>query len=698
LKTIFSEEGDIRSVDVLAALVALWREGASGAIHFSRSGATAGFQLSAGELTAVTSSDARYETAAILMRAGKLEAANIDRLVTPQGGDRALAALHAGILTKREWRWGEKIRAVEVLSDLLTWIEGDYVFDRGSHAEAGEFRLTVPRLILELFLRSRDRGLILHYLGGADVPLARGPHFEAEFAAFGLTADAEAVVRLIDGKATAAHIASEGPAEPFAVEKLLAALVTLGLVYPEFVAPEGAPKGAPESAQRGVLEGPGPQREAPPPAAKHADPSAPERPAPVPAEPLTAETEVSEEAVEEFEEEETGEHSARFHELDVPPPPEPAEPDIDEELDGELDGELDQAEASAEEIPESAVGDYEIAEPGASAAEPVPSPDAEPSLEYEPEDAPREAIGGGEASALAGPTSLEPETKSRLPLDYATGVGSVERPAARSGARWLWILVLLAAGVGAVILLRGRASAPPTRVAATRESPTPAPVPTEETPALSATAPPTPIAPGVPAAGQGRAASSGVAATTIVAPRTAPTVAAKAAPSVVAKAAPTVVAKAAPTVVAKAAPTVVAKAAPTVLPRVTAKPAATPRAVPSQPAPAPSAAPSTETAGTSRQTWLDRAARDHQKASADRRNHFTIQLELACETQTLVDAWKHDRPAGTMWLLTSTYEGKTCFRVLWGRYPSKEAARRALAGIPSFFSSNHNRPVITAIR
>jgi septal ring-binding cell division protein DamX len=181
-----------------------------------------------------------------------------------------------------------------------------------------------------------------------------------------------------------------------------------------------------------------------------------------------------------------------------------------------------------------------------------------------------------------------------------------------------------------------------------------------------------------------------VAATTIVAPRTAPTVAAKAAPSVVAKAAPSVV--------AKAAPTVVAKAAPTVLPRVTAKPAATPRAVPSQPAPAPSAAPSTETAGTSRQTWLDRAARDHQKASADRRNHFTIQLELACETQTLVDAWKHDRPAGTMWLLTSTYEGKTCFRVLWGRYPSKEAARRALAGIPSFFSSNHNRPVITAIR
>ena len=114
MKTVFSDQGDLRSVDVLAALVALWREGASGALHFSRSGASAGFQLSAGELTAVTSSESRFETASILLRAGKLEAATLDRLSTPPGGDRALSALKAGVLTKREWRWGEKIRAVEI--------------------------------------------------------------------------------------------------------------------------------------------------------------------------------------------------------------------------------------------------------------------------------------------------------------------------------------------------------------------------------------------------------------------------------------------------------------------------------------------------------------------------------------------------------------------------------------------------------
>ncbi len=139
-----------------------------------------------------------------------------------------------------------------------------------------------------------------------------------------------------------------------------------------------------------------------------------------------------------------------------------------------------------------------------------------------------------------------------------------------------------------------------------------------------------------------------------------------------------------------AAPHAAAKTVPT------SKPVTPPRAASAQPAQATAPA-AAEPPGPSRQAWLDRAARDRQKASADRRNHFTVQLELACETQTLVDAWKHDRPSATMWVLTTPYEGKTCFRVLWGRYPSKDAARRALAGVPSFFSSNHNRPVVTAI-
>ncbi len=155
MRTAFEAEGEIRGTDLLAALVALWRESANGTLQFSRSGATSGFELAAGEIVGTSSSDPRFETAAILLRAGKLDEATLERLKAVEGTDRAQSALQAGVLTRREWRWGEKIRAVEILSDLLTWLDGEYWLFRTGAREAGEFRLSIPRLVLELFLRSR---------------------------------------------------------------------------------------------------------------------------------------------------------------------------------------------------------------------------------------------------------------------------------------------------------------------------------------------------------------------------------------------------------------------------------------------------------------------------------------------------------------------------------------------------------------
>ena len=245
MKNVFETEGEIREVDPLAALVTCWRERTTGALRFMRGASECGFDLDEGEVVAVVSSDPRFETAAILVRAGKLSTEAVERLA-PQGGDAALAALQTGLLTRREWKWGEKIRAIEVLSDLLTWNDGRYAFDAAARPKAGDFRVPVPRLLLELFLRSRDRNLVDHQIGSPEQTLVRGERFDTEFQSFGLTADAESVVRLIDGRSTAAEIAEKAPAEEFAVRKLLAALVTLGLVHPVPVAPPRPAERAPE--------------------------------------------------------------------------------------------------------------------------------------------------------------------------------------------------------------------------------------------------------------------------------------------------------------------------------------------------------------------------------------------------------------------------------------------------------------------
>ncbi len=611
MRTAFEYEGDIRGIDVLAALVGLWREGANGSLQFSRPGATAGFEIAGGELLASSSSDPRFETAAILVRAGKLDARTLERIAAPEGADRALLALQAGVLTRREWRWGEKIRGVEILSDLLTWLEGQYWFLRKSEDERdnGEARLAIPRLILELFLRSRDRSLVIKHLGGADVPLARAPQFDAEFSTFGLTADAESVVRLIDGRASAEEIAREAPAEAFAVEKLLAALVTLGLIHPEFA-------GEASSAARPA---------APPmPAGLEREAEAPEASLPREAQAIDA---VIDERVtdDEFEATELpGDEEEVIPEVDETEGPAPAA-----QGPTELEGEPDWEDGTP-----SAETDASLA----GGVDDMPRAEVEPDLE---------------AVSLGGPTGLTEgpplgdfedargAAGERVPppFDPAAGIGAAKRSDRRTVSPLLWVLAGLLLTVGLVLLFRARTASAP-------EAATAAAVP------------------------------SALPETTVAA---APTSAPAAEPSPAA---------APPTAVPTAVP-----AAPTAAPKP--RPAPPPAGAAAKAAPPPAAA--SQGRETSRQHWTDRAARDAQRLAADRKTRYAVQLELACEVSSLVEAFQHDH-GGNMWVMATPYQGRTCFRVLWGRYPTIEAAKRGVGGAPRFFSTSKNRPAVTGVR
>ncbi|HWZ85636.1 MAG TPA: hypothetical protein VN032_05505 [Thermoanaerobaculia bacterium] len=610
MRTEFEHEGDVRGVDLLACLVALWRESASGSLQFSRSGATAGFEIAGGEIVASSSSDPRFETAAILVRAGKLDTRTLERLAAPEGADRALLALQAGVLTRREYRWGEKIRAVEILSDLLAWLEGEYFFFRTTEAEreGTEPRLPIPRLVLELFLRSRDRSLVLKYLGGADVPLARAPQFDAEFATFGLTADAESVVRLIDGTSSAEQIASEAPAEAFSVEKLLAALVTLGLVHPSFAAGGAA-------TERNTVASLAPAQ-----AAREARYDEPPETDPRDA----ARTADGEDTEDEEAEEESSDEADEFEsDLDeaVPVEKERAEWELGEDFEREpAPAESPMTDASFSGRP-SLEPDLESA---ALAGEPRPS-------DIGGFDEPREPEGSGVDRSL----------------DATSDAGTPEPPPdRRRGSPLLWVLAALVVAVGAVLWVRSRGAA--------------------AAPEGSAAAAPTATATEVPAV----AAPPGVPASSPAPPTAAP---------------------------ASALPTRLPTAAVVARTRPTPRQAST-KSAPTKPVPAPVPAVAPETGrNTSRQHWLDRAAGDAKRLAADRKTRYAIQLELVCEVESLADAFQHDH-AGTMWVLTTSFQGRTCFRVLWGRYATIEAARRALPGAPRFFTTAKNHPAVTGVR
>lgn len=581
MKKQFEESGEILEVDLLAAFVALWRSEGSGSIRFSRPAASAGFDIASGQVVATFSSEPRFETSAILVRAGKLDAAALERLSIAPGGDAAVAALQAGILTRREWKWGEKIRAIEILADLLAWTDGRYTFDPTARPAAGEFTVTIPRLLLELFLRSRDRSLVEHQLGAPDLPLARSSDFDDLFPTFGLTADAESVVRLIDGRTTSAEIQERAPADDFAVAKLLAALATLGLIH----AIERHP----------VATGPRvPEPFTPEVAAEDATAPSVEEPF----ESGTEEAEIASWHDEAPVREEPAEATPGSDELPAYEPPEPARP-ADAGLDRDLVG-------------SSLEGDLPAAAPAAESAE--------------------ELLTSWNAPAEASPDVFAPEPGLSSPLETPSP------PRRGPGLLLTGLIVVLGAAILAVVLFRSRLVFPPGTTA-------PAP-----TPAVRQAAParPTALAPiAVPPAETASAPGSVAVHPRAVSPRRAPPVA-------------------------------------------TASQAAEPRPaeITARPAPAPAG----------REEWVRRARRDRNRLASDRRTRYAIQLELACEVPSLVEAWKHDRPSGSMWLLPVEHRGRDCFRVLWGRYPTLQAAKAGKARAPAFFATASNRPAVVAVR
>jgi hypothetical protein len=641
MRAAFESAGDIRSVDLLAALVSLWRAKASGSLKFSRPGATVGFELLGGEVVLSLSSQLQYDTAAILSRAGKLDAAALEKLPRPPGGDTSLAALQAGLISVKEWRWGQKIRAIEILSDLLGWLEGEYSFDPDARPTADDWTLPVPRLVLELFLRSRDRTLVEHYLGPSDLPLLRAGSFDEEFQTFGLTSDAVAVVALIDGRESAEEIAERAPAEEFAVLKLLAALTTLGLVHPAEATPE-------------------PGRETPPPIRPEAEaletvPQAEAEPKPEPEEAAQLG------AGEGIEPEPEGPAGP------VKQPPEEPEKESAPQAEEEWTPPAAWV-GSGEEMPESA------REPPTEPAVLKPRVPADIMPERPELLVPTEARG----------EDFEREFPAR-PAD-ATPPDAAKRS---SGALLGGLLAVLVFAVAVLVIVRSR-RASPERAVATNVQPT-----TLENPVF----PPAETAVPLPTHGkQAVRPSPVVTRLAVILPTLAATVAPRPTPP------PTRALTLPPP---KKPPTHVSTPPPPTRPPTpvpTVQPTRPPTRVPTRPEPTrrtPIAAPTAAAAvrgEATRAAWIARAERDRIALSKRRNVRYAVQLELACEIPTLEKAWTLDKPPGTMWLLTTSYRGRTCFRVMWGRFVSLPKAREAKARVPGFFVAPGNRPAIVSVR
>lgn len=147
-----------------------------------------------------------------------------------------------------------------------------------------------------------------------------------------------------------------------------------------------------------------------------------------------------------------------------------------------------------------------------------------------------------------------------------------------------------------------------------------------------------------------------------------------------------------PTLTAGKAPTSTTTVATTAAaPRpVTITPAPRPTTITPTPTPVPAPAAATGRPADPARARFDEMARNF---AANPSGNFTIQFALVCETSSVQQAVTTG--GNRIWFVPTTYRGRSCFRVFWGRYDDEASAQRATPEIPA--SLRGAKPVVVRV-
>ena len=635
-------EGEIAEIDLIERLVVLWRDGFTGAIRFENDGIIKIIYFKGGDVLSASTNDRADSVDEILMRAGKVTRDHVKQALSKRKENETLgdALLNLGFITRKELTWARRVQVIGVIRSIAAWENGSFtiVADYLPKREEGTL-FPLPQILVELIVTEQDRQRFERALEGGSVVYKKSPEFDDVFRRLGLNEDADAIVSEIDGINTAADVATSSGRETFNVYKLLHALATLGVLQrvgkPE-VAPEVSPVVASTSFEDFSFETAGvadaadawdaPAATEPP--AGDWDALPPVQPSAIPNDWSTEGTSFN------LADSSTGavdelpmimpasgiSFDDEPMELPAPLAPPPLKP--------EPEWALPEPEVSAPAIADLGVDPM----PAWEEAPPAPAAKSEPQWGFD--EAQIEAARRASTppppitpapSLTASPRFVRPKKKSRSPL-----LGIL-----------LTILILAGAGYAAWWWWQNR----------------------EQTPTQTASAAPAPVTTTT------AAPAPSPAATATLVPYDVPTTTSTDAPNT--------------TTTAAATTTNVAPATATSQPPVpaTTQPPSAP--APPQPEPQPTAALPVVTPRTAAPATGDRARYDAMAAefAATAVGGFTVQLAIICDPVNITKSL--NAGGSNVWFVPISYRGKSCYRVFWGRYDSRQAATSATSSIPA---------------
>ncbi|HEU5182730.1 MAG TPA: DUF4388 domain-containing protein [Candidatus Polarisedimenticolia bacterium] len=92
------------------------------------------------------------------------------------------------------------------------------------------------------------------------------------------------------------------------------------------------------------------------------------------------------------------------------------------------------------------------------------------------------------------------------------------------------------------------------------------------------------------------------------------------------------------------------------------------------------------------------AARSFSQALRPHAESFTLQIAIACQEESLRKAARGTHPDDPFFVTPFLLQGRSCFRLCFGFYPSIDQAERAAAAIPPVLAEGGIHPVVIALR
>jgi septal ring-binding cell division protein DamX len=638
-----SESHPIAGVFTPRLVARLQRDAFDGALRFHSGSATRVIYFRRGDIASAASNAEADRLHNILIHEGRLSGPQVEmaRSRLRPGATLGKTLIELGFLTPAELLSGARRQVRQILAACFGLTEGLYQVSAGPVGpEVTNLGLPVRRLIFDALMESGDRGTIVGQMGSMESVYGPTRALDEALPALRLEPAAEEVARRLDGRATLREISGRTHLDDFTVSKIILALEIMGLAESISRPEEEARPVKPVVSRPGrviPIDGGEPAFDSAPPGAAAGDL--------VPV--LVSGRTVAGSSIPEPDPNPVRQpvvlsgpdilsESDLLSEPTVAPaapvPPALSVPKTPSAVSGA--GEITRAAASDEPDGFDDQGQDE----GAVSSEPPPFPHDELPAFAVPE------------TAQDG-WRVDPQTGERVhegPIEM-TFDGAVGPPSERAstGSRWIGIAVVVAVvALAGLLAVRLRS---PSLDTAPRDGITVQPAddaaPIETTPAKAVAAPPV----GEPSPGPE------------------PTPQAVAAPS--------------------------SPAPPEAEP-----PVAAPHA---QPAPPQPAAPPDNGLGSG-QARLDAGDVDGAGAiftrmvAASPGETLTLQVLIACENENILKARHVTRPDGPLFVLPFRLQGRSCWRVCWGRYGDREAARAAAAVLPSYFTTAGLTPVVVS--